>query len=118
MNRRLDESLCELLVCNVAVLDIPDWNRKELMASWADDFETMLLMIKLFGLVWDGWNDYETRAVLLVATDTRSRLGHSHDLPAQVLHRNRTRQENKHVNRIHNKPALGAPSNEMTTVTG
>jgi hypothetical protein len=72
VSRRLDESLSELLVCNVAVFDIPNRNRKETMAARAYHFEVVFLMIKFFGPVWDSRDNHDPRTVLLVATSARS----------------------------------------------
>ena len=78
MNHFLDESPRQLLVRNVAMLDIPKRNRKEAKASRADNFEALCLMVNAFGSVWDSREDHDRRPVLLVATNAGSELSRRH----------------------------------------
>jgi hypothetical protein len=77
----VDESPCELLVCNVAVFDIPERNKKETTAGGTDQFETLLGVFNSFHVVIHSREDYDSRAVVLVATSACSGLGCSHDDP-------------------------------------
>ena len=66
----VDESLCELLVCNVTVSDIPNWNRKETVAGRADHAKALRSVFKFFQVAGDGRDDHDYRAVFLVAPST------------------------------------------------
>ena len=78
MNHFLDESPRQLLVGNVAVLDIPKRNRKEAKASGADNFEALLLTVKVFGSVWESREDHDCQAVIPDATNAGSELSGGH----------------------------------------
>ena len=74
----VNESSCEIFVCNVAVFDISEWNRKETMTCGADQFEMVLGIFNLLQVVSDSRDDYDSRAVFLITTSACSGLRDTH----------------------------------------
>ena len=74
----LDESLGELLVCNLTVFDTCKRNGKETMTGGADQFETLLGIFNPFQVVTDSRKNHDRRAVFFVAPSASGRLGNSH----------------------------------------